>query len=412
MRQAKILRVVYNIVQAFMTRGTKMSNPFGYYGTAAALLGKALAFRYARMRTAPLAPEAVSLAVTNRCNSRCIMCNMWKIAKQRPDLEFLELSQKEIIDIFSRPLFSNLVELDLTGGEPHLRDDLANIALGIAGLKPKYLPHLRSIVITSNGLLTDKIIADSQKILEGLRGTNIDLVSVASLDGIGETHDKIRGTVGAFQQAAGTLGSLLALRERYPDYFIGVKTTVLPENIDGLNDILKFATREKLFHIISPAFFTEARFRNKDKQKILRLDSAAEENLRLFYGRPELNANYFYSRIRGLLSDGRKCWSCTAAYNYMFIEFDGTVYPCELLSEPMGNVKEQDPETVWNSPRARQCRRLIENTEPCRNCIEPGAVRYSACTEGLSYLGFLRKLGGNRYVQSLDGEGFSKYLRG
>ena len=389
-----------------------MSNPPGYHGTTAALLGRALGFRYARMRTAPLKPEVVSLAVTNRCNSHCIMCNMWKRAKEHPDIEFLELSQKEIIDIFARPLFSHLVEIDLTGGEPHLRDDLADIALGIASLKPKYLPHLRSIVITSNGLLMDKIISNYQYLLEGLKGTNIDLVSVASLDGIGETHDKVRGTKGAFKLATGTIGGLLELREKYPDYFIGVKTTVLPENIDSLNDILKFAEKEKLFHIISPAFFTETRFRNKDKRQALRLDSADDEKLHLFYGRPELNTNYFYSRIRGMLSGGRKCWSCTAAYNYVFIEYDGTVYPCELLSEPFGNVKEQDPETVWNSPQARHCRTLIENTGQCRNCIEPGAVRYSACTEGLSYLGFLRKLGVSRYRESLSDEGFIKYLEG
>ncbi len=389
-----------------------MSNPLSYFGTTAALLGRALGFRYARMRTAPLKPEVVSLAVTNRCNSHCIMCNMWKRAKEHPDIEFLEMSQQEIIDIFSRPLFSNLVEIDLTGGEPHLRDDLADIALGIAALKPKFLPHLRSIVITSNGLLPKKIIDNYQKILEGLKGKNIDLVSVASLDGIGETHDKVRGTKGAFQLAMGTIGGLLELKGKYPDYFIGVKTTVLPENIDSLNDILKFAEKEKLFHIISPAFFTATRFRNKEKQEELRLDSANDEKLRLFYNRPELNTNYFYSRIRGWLSEGRKCWSCTAAYNYMFIEYDGTVYPCELLSESMGNVKEQDPETVWNSPQAHQCRMLIENTEQCRKCIEPGAVRYSACTEGMSYLGFLRKLGVSRYNKSLSGEGFNKYLEG
>jgi len=386
-----------------------MSNLFKYYGAVAALLGKALKFRYARMRAAPLKPAVVSLAVTNRCNSHCIMCNMWKRAKEHPNIQFLELSQREIIDLLSRPLFSGLVELDLTGGEPHLRDDLVEIALGIAGLKQKFLPRLRSIVITSNGLLPERIISNYQQILEGLKETNIDLVTVASLDGIGATHDKIRGTKGAFKLAAGTIGGLLELREKYPDYFIGVKTTVLPENIDSLDDILEFALKENLFHIISPVFFTETRFRNSDKRESLQLSPTDREKLLRFYSRNELNTNYFYSRIRSFLSTGRKCWSCTATYNYMFIEFDGTVYPCELLSEPIGNVKEQNPEVIWNSAQAHYWRTRIEKTEQCRNCIEPGAVRYSACAEGLSYLGFLRKLGSRHYKESLYGEGFSKY---
>ncbi|MCK4863308.1 MAG: radical SAM protein [Dehalococcoidales bacterium] len=387
-----------------------MSNPFKFYGTAAGLLGKALGFRYARLRAAPLKPEVISLAVTNRCNSHCIMCNMWRRAKEHPNIQFLELSRREIIDLFSRPLFSGLVELDLTGGEPHLRDDLVEIALGIAGLKNNFLPHLRSIVITSNGLLPERIIPNYQKILEGLRDTHIDLVTVASLDGIGATHDKIRGTKGAFKLATGTIGGLLELREKYSGYFIGVKTTVLPENIDSLDDILEFAMKENLFHIISPVFFTETRFRNTDRREALRLSPADHEKLLNFYNRNELNTNYFYSRIRSFLSTGRKCWSCTASYNYMFIEADGTVYPCELLSEPIGNVKEQDPEVIWSSSQAHYWRTRIEKTEQCRNCIEPGAVRYSACAEGLSYLGFLRKLGGRQFNESLYGEGFIKYL--
>ncbi len=387
-----------------------MSNLIEFYGTAAGLLGNAMRLRYARLRAAPLKPEVVSLAVTNRCNSHCIMCNMWKRSKENPDIKRLELSRREIIDLLSRPLFSGLVEVDLTGGEPHLRDDLADIALDIAGLKQKFLPHLRSIVITSNGLLPDKIISNYQKILEGLKGTNIDLVTVASLDGIGATHDKIRGTKGAFNLAARTIGRLLELKGNYPNHFIGVKTTVLPENIDSLDGILDFAVKDDLFTIISPVFFTEARFRNTGSRESLRLGSADYEKLLRFYSKHELNTNYFYSRIRGFLSTGEKSWSCTATYNYLFIEFDGTVYPCELLSEPIGNIREQSPEAIWNGSRAHHWRTRIEKTEQCRECIEPGAVRYSACAEGLSYLGFLRKLGRRRYDKSYHGEGFTKYL--
>lgn len=388
----------------------KTHTPGNFYGTAARLLGKAVRFRYTRVRAAPLQPEAVSLAVTSRCNSRCIMCNIWRQSKEHPNIKVLELSRNEIVSLFSRPLFSGLVELDLTGGEPHLRDDLVEIAQGVAGLKKKFLPRLRSIVITSNGLLPERIISNYQRILEGLKDTHIDLVTVASIDGIGATHDKIRGTKGAFKLAAGTIGGLLELREKYPNYFVGVKTTVLPENLDSLDDILDFALKENLFHIISPAFFTETRFRNADKRKALQLKSADHEKLLNFYNRPELKTNYFYSRIRDSLSTGRKGWSCTATYNYMFIESDGTVYPCELLPEPIGNVKEQDPATIWNSALAQYWRERIEKTETCRNCIEPGAVRYSAVAEGSSYLGFLKKLGKHQYQETLDGEGFTKYL--
>jgi len=389
-----------------------MGNTIDYYKTATSLLGNALKFRYARLLAAPLKPRVVSLSVTNRCNSRCIMCNMWRQARERPGIRDLELSGNEIVNLLSQPLFSHLVELDVTGGEPHLRDDLVDTILRLADLRESYLPRLRTIVVTSNGLLPERVIAGTQKILEGIWDTDIDLVSVASIDGIGNTHDTIRGTKGAFEKAIRTIDGLLELKQQFPGYFIGLKTTVLPQNIAGLDGILDFALEKGLFHIISPAFFTETRFRNTASREALALQPADYATLLNFYNRRELDTNYFYSRIREFLSAGRKCWSCTAAYNYMFIEFDGTVYPCELLSEPVGNVREASLDEIWHGVQARHWRKRIDKTEKCRECLEPGAVRYSAFTEGLAYLGFLRDLGRPRFAASLYGEGFHKYFNG
>jgi MoaA/NifB/PqqE/SkfB family radical SAM enzyme len=388
----------------------KADSMLDYAKTTTRLLGNALRYRYARLTGAPLKPEAISLALTNRCNSRCIMCNIWKQAQEIPGIKNLELKKDEVIDLFSQPLFSNLVELDLTGGEPHLRDDLADIVAGIVNLKNSQLPRLQTIVITSNGLLPERVIANYRKILGGMKGSGIDLVTVASLDGIGETHDKVRGVPGAYGRAIRTIDGLLELRERYPDYYIGVKTTVLPVNIDSLDAILDFALERHLFTIISPVFFTETRFRNIEKSKALELGNAEHEKLLKFYNRDGLETNYFYSRIRDSLATNHRSWSCTAAYNYLFIEYDGTVYPCELLSEPVGNIREQSPEEIWNGTPTRKWRRRINKTAQCRRCIEPGAVRYSAVAEGFGYLSFLCRLGRHRYRQSLNSEGYVKYL--
>jgi MoaA/NifB/PqqE/SkfB family radical SAM enzyme len=388
----------------------KISNKGDYYRAAVRLLGNALKFRYLKLKGAPLKPTVVSLAVTNRCNSHCIMCNIWKRARELPDIKSLEMSQDEIIALLSRPLFSELVEVDLTGGEPHLRDDLVDIALGIGRLKPSSLPKLRSIIIASNGLMPPKIISNYRNILEGLKGTDIDLVSVCSFDGIGETHDRIRGTKGAFELATKTINGLLELRKEYPNYFIGLKTTILPDNVNMLDAILDLALERNLFHIISPAFFTEARFRNIDKREALTLGNAEYKKVLDFYNRDELKTGYFYSRAGNYLTTGRKQWACTALSNYLFIDFDGKVYPCELISEPIGDMKKQDLEEIWYSHKARDWRRRIGKLECCRRCTEPGAIRYSAYTEGLSYLKFLVNLGRHNFHKTLYEEGFYKYF--
>jgi MoaA/NifB/PqqE/SkfB family radical SAM enzyme len=129
-----------------------------------------------------------------------------------------------------------------------------------------------------------------------------------------------------------------------------------------------------------------------------------------FYGRDEFKTSYFYSMAHGFLAAGHKQWACAALYNYLFIEFDGKVYPCEIIPEPIGNVKEQDLEDIWNSSAAQHWRKRIGKLECCHTCHEPGAIRYSAYTEGLNYLKFLMKLGRHEFHESWHGEGFSKYF--
>lgn len=368
-------------------------------------------FRYHRLSSYLPSLEVLSLSLTNRCNSHCIMCNIWKKASEFPDIKSRELSQREIMDLVSLPLFSGLIELDLTGGEPYLREDIINIVTGIAELKRRSLSKIRSIIITSNGFLTEKIISDMRQILVVLKDTRIDMVNVFSFDGIGETHDIIRGTRGAFNLVTKTIDSLLPLRQDYANYFIGIKTTILPNNVYSLDSILRYATDRGLFHIISPVFFTEARFKNNDKRKQLTLGAAEYNEILKFYGRHELETNYYYSIARDSLVTGWKRWTCTALYNYLYIEFDGKVYPCELTPEAIGDVRNQDLEEILSSPPANLWRNKINQQEICKRCIEPGAIRYSAFTEGFSYFNFLLKLGRQRYKESLDKEGFTKYLK-
>ncbi len=380
-----------------------------YYRAVARLLFNGIKFRYRRFKSDPLKPAALSLAVTNRCNSHCIMCNIWKNARDIPDIIKLELPGQAIIDILSDPLFSELVELDLTGGEPHLRDDLVDIVLGIIKLKKSYLPKLRSIIITSNGFLTQCIISNYKSILSSLNGTDIDLVSVTSLDGIGETHDRIRGTRGAFGMVSETINGLIELKSENPHFIPGIKTTILSQNVNGLNDVLSFALSNQLFHIISPVLFTRARFRNIDMKDKLALTPDEYQKVRDFYNRNVFETSYFYSTARSFLKTERKRWTCSAMYNYTFIDYDGKVYPCEIVPEAIGNVKEKNINDIWYSPEAHQWRNKIGKLECCQTCHEPGAVRYSAFTEGLSYMKFLMKLGKQKYLESLSGEGFSKY---
>jgi MoaA/NifB/PqqE/SkfB family radical SAM enzyme len=367
-------------------------------------------FRLARLLNTPLKPTVISLAITNRCNSHCIMCNIWKRADELQDIQSMELSTKQITHLLSSPLCSELVELDITGGEPHLRDDLVEIVLEIGKLKKKHLPKLRSIIIASNGLLPERIISNYRDILEGLKGTGIDLISVSSFDGIAEVHDMVRGTKGAFKLVTETIDGLSELKKRYPHFFIGMKTTITQYNIASLNEISDYSIKKNMFHVISPVLFTEGRFRNIGKREKLMLRSRDYHEVLAFYHNANLSTSFFYSTLQSCIASGHKEWECSALYAYIFIDFDGKVYPCEMISEPIGDIKKQAIEDIWHGALAHEWRKRLKRMDYCATCNEPGAIRYSASIEGFSYLKFLLKLGRNKYDEAFYHEGFSKYF--
>ena len=104
-----------------------------------------------------------TVIVTYRCNARCTMCNRYK-APSKPDEEI----SIETIKKLPKMYFTNI-----TGGEPFIREDLADI------VRELYKKSDR-IVISTNGFFTDRIIKLCEEFtnvgiriyIEGLEQTN------------------------------------------------------------------------------------------------------------------------------------------------------------------------------------------------------------------------------------------------
>ncbi|MFH1487986.1 MAG: radical SAM protein, partial [Pseudomonadota bacterium] len=191
---------------------------------AGQLFRNGLRFQYQKRTGKPGRPQAVSLEITHECIAKCMMCNIWKIPREVPNLPV-----DAWIRILSSDLFCDLRELDITGGEPFIRNDLADLFFGICRLRQENrLNRLKSAAVTTNGILTDRVLACTEKILRMLRGEGLELVMVCAVDAIGEIHDRIRGFKGAWSRVARTIEGLIGLRERYSNLIIGLKTTVLP----------------------------------------------------------------------------------------------------------------------------------------------------------------------------------------
>ena len=136
-----------------------------------------------------------TVIVTYRCNARCNMCNRYK-APSRADEEI----SIETIKKLPKMYFTNI-----TGGEPFIREDLADI------VRELYKKSDR-IVISTNGFFTDRII----KLCEEFPKVGIRI----SIEGLEKTNNEIRGLEDGFNKGYSTLKKIVEMK--HPDVGFGM----------------------------------------------------------------------------------------------------------------------------------------------------------------------------------------------
>lgn len=372
---------------------------------AAHLLKNGLRFQYLKRTGRPGRPQAVSLEITHDCIAQCIMCNIWKIPHEVPNLPI-----KDWIHLLSSDLFSDLRELDVTGGEPFLRDDLLDFFKGICELKQSNLKALQSVAVTTNGFLTHRVLEVTKKILRRLRERHIDLVIVCAMDAIGETHERIRNYKDAWSRVNETIEGLKRLREKFPNLIIGLKTTILPLNVGELENIVHYADAHGLFTIISPCIITRGRYLNYDRANDLAFTRDDKRKMIHFYESERFKWSFHGNSLVQYLETGTINKPCSCGFNYFFVRSTGEVYLCPLIHGALGNIKEIPIKDLFFSERAFHIRRKIGRYPACKRCTEPGLERYALPYEGFTYLSLLLKMGKREFLQLHHHLGLDKYV--
>lgn len=138
------------------------------------------------------APMRVIWEITRQCNLRCAHCYYNAL----PD-EQNQLSTGMVMAVVKEILNAEVMQVGISGGEPLLHPDCLNI---IAALKEGGV----SVSLNTNGQLV------TPEVIEKLHQAAINNVTV-SVDGARpETHDRFRGTKGAWLKAMGAIGRMAA----------------------------------------------------------------------------------------------------------------------------------------------------------------------------------------------------------
>lgn len=158
---------------------------------------------------------------TRRCNLRCIHCYASSRDEEYPG----ELSTPEAMLLLEDLARFDVPTVLFSGGEPLLRPDLLDLIAYARSI------GLRCVISTNGTRITPAVAA-------ALKEAGAEYVGI-SIDGIGGTHDRIRGEAGAFEQALAGIRHCAAAGLR-----VGLRFTVHRLNRDQLPAVLDLLEAE------------------------------------------------------------------------------------------------------------------------------------------------------------------------
>ena len=339
-------------------------------------MAKAVNFHLARRGVArPTLPITLTFSVTNRCQSRCKTCLIWKFYENRPELARDELSLDEIESVFRS--MGKIVFFNLSGGEPFLRNDLPEIvALSLEHLRPNI------VHIPTNALSPERIERDVLKMLEhiGKNSPGVKLSVKPSLDGLHELHDDIRGVPGAFDKVIETIERLLPLSKRYPNFVLEVGTVISRLNSDSIDEIASFVHSLGVQSYRNELAEIRTEFANRDTEvtpsateyeratELFKRKTIASLKGKSRYTRTleSLRLVYYDLAVR-TLHEQKQAIPCYAGISNAHLDPYGNVWPCCTLANDasLGNVRDADYNflEVWRSEQADAVRASIRRCE-------------------------------------------------
>lgn len=314
----------------------------------------------------PTAPISLVHFVTRRCDASCPHCFVEPDPPAGPELTLAAIRR---VAMTAGPA---LLNVNLTGGEPFLRPDLAEIA-GVwqqAGIA--------SLYITTNGSQPDAVRELVTRC--GREGWPAALTIAVSFDGIGENHDRRRGIPRLYEQALKSYRAAAGL----PGVRALATVTVTPDNyreLDAIRDGLRGAG---VAGIVATLYRVAGRAAAPDPETGRQLLAAyrrfaqrladdlrqgrSGEFSRSWPGRLLAAKNTLLTEEVARVAGGRApTRRCLAGRRFAVLEADGTVRACEMPPGlPLGRIQDWggDFMRLWRSPGAAAARTQLA-AAPC-----------------------------------------------
>ena len=288
-----------------------------------------------RIRKIPSMPLLCNYYLTYRCNAYCDFCHFGDHDTFR---DTKHAKTEEVLRNLHALRALGVRFVDLTGGEPLLHPDIADIAAETRRLGMKSS-------ITTNGLLYPKRAAE-------LAG-KVDLLHFSLDSADARQHDAMRG-VACYDKVIESIGIARGLGER-PDLIF----TVTNENVDQLEGVYRIARENGLLLLLNPIF---SYFRQEG------LSDEAMSVTERFSHRPMVYLNPSFLTLRRRGGNSVSDPFCRAVSRVIVISPENEILlPCYHLHFerlPIGD----DLVVTWNSDRVLWHKQHEGRHDFCEGC--------------------------------------------
>jgi MoaA/NifB/PqqE/SkfB family radical SAM enzyme len=298
----------------------------------------------------------------NRCNCRCVMCDIWRRTVER------EIDQAELDRHLDDIVSLGVEQVVLTGGEPLMHTDLFRLA---APLRARGM----RITLLSTGLLLRR---DAERVAASMDD------AIVSLDGPREVHDGIRRVPGAYDRLA---EGVRAIHRQSREFPVSARCTVQAPNAEHLRETVAAARSMGLRSIsflaadLDSTAFDRLKVWSESRKAAIAPELATlEREIECLIAEGLAGGFVLESpaKLRRIASHFRAYYGlespaaprCNAPWVSAVWEANGDVRPC-FFHPPIGSTVNGTLAQIVNGPAAvafRESLHVAENPV-CRRCV-------------------------------------------
>ncbi len=266
-------------------------------------------------------PIQVAWEVTGQCQLKCIYClnNSGSCSA--------DLTPQERMRVANELVENNILDIIISGGEPLLIPDIFN-------LLEKLKSSQAQISLLTNGLLLNN---ETCKQLSPL----VDFLQV-SLDSLRpEVQEKLTTVQGS--HAAIMRGIECALSHKLP-LMIGAVINKL--NFNEMGDLAEFCIEKRVVNLSISEMMPIGRARKNFEE----LSIGDEERIKAFHQlQPYKEKIKISGHEPGIVFrlGGKEDCRCACSQVSCSISFEGDVFPCSYIRQPVGSVKKSSLKSIW-----------------------------------------------------------------